>query len=400
MQIVNAEEEVTIPQLLKRNCQRWGDQVWMRNKKAGLWREYTWKEGYEEVKHFSLGLISLGFERGEILGILGDNDPEWFWAEIGAQAAGGAVAGMRSDSSPDEVKAIVQHCQAKFVVAQDQEQVDKMLQIEDELPLLRRVIYWYGKGMKHYDDPILMSFDQVLELGRSYDISHPGLFNESIAQVKGDDLAIIQYTPGNTGSAEGIRLAYVNLHAANNAFCSATPVFHTDDWLSFILPGWVVEQGVALMSSLNHGVRMNFPENQETVQQDMREIGPSLVCYPSMLWEMLASNIQSRMSGSTFVKRFLYNLFFPVGCKIADFKLEGRRPNLFWRGIHGLSDVVLFRPLKARLGLGKTRCLYTFGSALQPDTFRMLLAHGLSVRQLYISGSLAELEVEPPRQGR
>ena len=162
----NVDRDVTMPQLLLQNYQKWPDRVWMRKKDKGIWNEYTYTYCYDQVKHFSLGLVSLGLARGEKVAILGDNDPHWFWAELAAQAAGAAVAGVFSSSSPDEVKHLVELCDATFLIAQDQEQVDKVLSIMDQLPLVKKVIYWDAKGMRGYNDPILLSFEQVLATGQ------------------------------------------------------------------------------------------------------------------------------------------------------------------------------------------------------------------------------------------
>ena len=188
------EKDLTVPKLLKTNRERWGDKIWMRKKEFGFWREYTWEEGYQKVKDFSLGLIALGFERGDMMAILGDNDPHWFWAELAAHAAGGAVTGIFSSSAPNEVKYLMEHSDSKFAVVQDQEQVDKVLQVKNQLPLLKKVVYWDAKGLSYYDDPILMSFEEVSRLGREYEKHHHGLFEQSISLGRGDDLALIMYT--------------------------------------------------------------------------------------------------------------------------------------------------------------------------------------------------------------
>ena len=373
----------TMPQLLKQNREKWADRVWMRKKEFGFWREYTWKEGYDKTKYFSLGLLSLGFDRGDMLAVLGDNDPHWFWGELAAQAAGGAVSGVHSSCSPEEVKYIVEHCDAKFVLAQDQEQVDKMLRIKDELPLVRKVFYWDRKGMRHYDDAILMSFEELSELGREYELSHPGAFEENIANGRPEDLALIQYTSGTTGLPKGALFDYRTLCASNEVFYAMNPVRETDEWLSFVLPGWMAEQGLGLLGSLFRGLRMNFPERQETVQENIREIGARVLFYPSRMWEYTASTIQNRITESTFLKRLLYNLCMPVGYKIADIKFDRQKPNLFWRALYGLCDLIVFRALRDKLGLLKLRYAYTAGSLLGPDIFRMMIAIGLDLRQLY-----------------
>jgi len=375
--------ERTMPRLLKENYEKWGDRVWMRKKEFGFWREYTWKEGYEKVKHFSLGLISLGFERGDKLAILGDNDPHWFWAELAAQCAGGAITGPFSSSLPSEVKYIVEHSDSKFVVVQDQEQVDKMLKIKDELPLVKKVIYWDPAGLRYYDDPLLTSFDDVLKLGQEYEVAHPGIFEQNVDQGKGEDLALIMYTSGTTGLPKGAVMTYANLFSQNESFYSMNPTYETDEWLSFILPGWMAEQGLGLLGSLQRGMRLNFPEQLATVPENIREIGPSILFYASRLWEGAASTIQNRMMESTWLKRTLFQLCLPLGYKAADTKFKGERLNLFWKALYGLSQLIVFNPLKDKLGFSRLRYAFTAGALLGPEIFRFMTAIGVDLRQLY-----------------
>lgn len=373
----------TLPKLLRRNCELWKDLVWMRKKEFGFWQPYTWRQGYEKIKSFGLGLKVLGFQRGDMLAIQGDNDPHWFWAELGAQALGGAVSGVHSGCSPDEVKYIVNHCGAKFLVVQDQEQVDKVLRIREDLPDVQKVIYWKSKGMRHYDEPNLMHFDEVCALGREYEISHPGAFDEEIGRGSSNDLALIQYTSGTTGLPKGALFDYTSLCSSNDIFFAVNPLDSSDEWLSFVLPGWMAEQGIGLLGSMNRGLKMNFPEKLETVQENIREIGASAIFYPSTMWEFVASLIQNRMTETTLLKRTLYNLCLPVGYKIADMRFAGATPNLFWNGLFRICDLLVFRPLRDKLGLLKLKFGFTGGSTLGPDIFRMLIAIGLDVRQVY-----------------
>jgi len=381
--MVTKWEEQTTTKLLKRNRERWGDRAWMRKKEFGFWQTYTWNEGYQKIKEFSLGLKTLGFQRGDMLAIQGDNNPQWFWGELAAQALGGAVSGVHSACSPVEVEYLVNHCDAKFILVQDQEQVDKQLQILDKLPNIKKVIYWDDKGMRHYDEPILMSWDEVSQLGREYETAHPGAFEEEIDQGQPSDLALIQYTSGTTGWPKGATFNYRNLFASNDIFYAMYPMTEKDEWLSFVLPGWMAEQGLGLLGSMARGLRMNFPEKLATVQENIREVGPSAIFYPSTMWEFTASLIQNRILETSPPKRLLYNLCLPVGYKVADMKLRGETPNLFWRGLYKLCDLMVFRALRDRLGLLQIKFCFTAGSTLGPEIFRMMRAIGLDLLQLY-----------------
>jgi long-chain acyl-CoA synthetase len=375
--------EQTSAKLLKRNRERWADKVWMRKKEFGFWQTYTWEQGYQKVKEFSLGLKALGFQRGDMLAIQGDNNPQWFWGELASQALGGVVSGVHSGCSPVEVEYLVNQCDASFILVQDQEQVDKQLQILDKLPNIKKVIYWDPKGMRHYDKPILMNWDEVSQLGREYEASHPGAFEEEIDKGQPSDLALIQYTSGTTGRPKGAIFDYQNLFAFHDIFNAMYPLNEKDEWFSFVLPGWMAEQGIGLGGSLAEGVRMNFPEKLETVQENIREIGPSVLFYPATMWEYTASLIQNRILETIAPWRFLYNLCLPVGYKVANMKFQDQKPNLFWRGLYKLCDLMVFRALRDKLGLLKTKLCFTSGSTLAPEVFRMMRAIGLDLLNVY-----------------
>jgi long-chain acyl-CoA synthetase len=380
---VNAGVDVTMPQLLLQNCQKWPDRVWMRKKDKGIWNEYTYNYCYEQIKYFSMGLASLGLLCGDKVAILGDNDPHWFWAELAAQAAGGAVAGVFSSSSPTEVKYIVELCDATFVIAQDQEQVDKVLSIMDQLPLVRKVIYWDSKGMRGYDDPVLLSFEKVVALGRECAEKTPHLFQDSIAQGNAQDLAIMVCTSGTTGLPKAAMVTYAGLYSSMQVSMSMYEVRETDDWVSYVLPGYILEQAMGLFTSLDRGSRLNFVESQTTVQENIREISPPIIFYPSRLWEEMASSIQNSMTESSFLDRLAYRVCLPVGYRKADAHFDGRELGPFWKLMYRLCSLILFNPIRDRHGLLNVRSAFTGGAALGPDIFRLITATGVDLRQTY-----------------
>jgi len=378
----------TTGSLLKGKSESWGDRVWMRKKQSGLWYEYTWRDCYNRIRQFALGMKELGLGRGVSLAILGDNDPQWFWIELAVQALGGTAVAVSADCQAEQVKEIVGERGCHFIAVQDQEQVDKLLEVQDQLPELRKVVFWYGRGLEHYDDPILVSFDHVLELGQACEDRSPGVFEQCIAETGEQQLALVLTDDRSGGQSQQANLTHADLCASNAGFRSASPVYPTDNWLSFLPPGWAVEQIMALMSSLIAGMVINFPERPETVQQDMREIGPTLVFYPASVWENLVSDALSNMNGSTLAKRVLCRLLLPIGYRVAGIRLNGETPGLLWKGLHGLSRVMLFRPLKARLALGNTRYAFSSGPAVGTDVSQLAAAMGLDLRQIQISGGV------------
>jgi long-chain acyl-CoA synthetase len=375
----------TLPELIQGNSRKWPDIPAMCMKNFGIWQRYTWSEYYSKVKFFSLGMISLGLAKGDVVAIIGDNEPEWFWGEFGVQAAGGVATGIFVDSVLSEVEHIASHSGARFALVNDQEQADKFLELRDKLPGIERIIYWDPKGLKNYDEPLLLSFNDVLKAGAEYEKSHPGLFEENISKIKPDDLAFIYYTSGTTGLPKGARLSHKALITTAGAFLDRFPLTEKDDLISNFPAAWVGDSFFATVPHILSGARLNFPEEPETIAEDTREVGPNFVIYGPRQWESLVSDIQIKMIDAHPLKRFVYHLFMPVGYKIADIKLAGKTPNLFWKALHRLADTLLFHPLKDQLGLSRVRFAVTGSSVLSLDTFRLIHAIGIELRQNYAS---------------
>ncbi|MDD5038731.1 MAG: AMP-binding protein, partial [Dehalococcoidales bacterium] len=376
---------MTIPQLVRKNSRDWSNHTAMCMKKFGIWQRYTWHDYYETVKHLSLGLISLGLKRGDVVCIIGDNEPEWFWGEFAAQAAGAIATGIFVDSIPSEVKYIASHSGARFAIVNDQEQTDKFLEIHEQLPSLKKIVYWDPKGLKNYDDPLLIGFSEVVKLGREYEKDHADVFEQSVEKGKADDIACIYYTSGTTGLPKGAELTHRALMTTALGFIDRFQLDEKDDLVSNFPAAWVGDSFFATVPHLLTGARLNFPEEPETITQDTREIGPDFVIYGPRQWESLVSEIQVKMIDANPIKRFFYKLFLPVGHKIADFNFQGKDPNFFWRALHGLSYWLLFRPLKDKLGLSEVRFAVTGSSVLSLDTFRLIHAIGIELRQNYAS---------------
>jgi len=379
------EKKETIPQIVRANRDRWGARTAMCMKMFGVWHRYSWQDYYDNIKYFSLGLISLGLRHGDVACIIGDNEPPWFWGEFAVQAAGGIATGAFVDSIPSEVKYIAEHSDARFAIVNDQEQTDKFLEIKGQLPLLKKIIYWDPKGLRNYDDPLLISFNEVMELGRDLEKKDPGLFERNVDAGKGDDTAFIYYTSGTTGLPKGAVITHRALITTARGFVARYPMNENDDLISNFPAAWVGDSFFATIPHLLTGARLNFPEEPETIAEDTREIGPNFVIYGPRQWEGLVSEIQVKMIDAGPLKRLAYKLFMPVGHKMADMRFEGKTPNLFWRVLHGIAYLLLFRPLKDRLGLSKVRFAVTGSSVLSLDTFRLIHAIGVELRQCYAS---------------
>ena len=382
--LLRAMTENTLPKLLKKNADKYGDRkIAMRVKDRGIWQRFTWKDYYERVKYFSLGLISLGIKRGDKISILGENKPEIFWAELAAQAAGGTAVDIYTDCTPPEVKFFVTDSDSTFVVAHDQEQVDKIFQIKDDLPLVKKVIYWDPKGLWNYEDPILISFPEVIHLGQSYERDHSGLFEENIEKGEGDEIAIICYTSGTTGLPKGAMISQKGLVTIAQAWRDVDHWCDQDRYVSFLHPAWITEQAVGVAGQLVSGMEVNFPEEPETVQENIREIGPTILFFAPRLWENINRMIQAKVTDTSALRKWIYHLLLPLGYKTAEYCSSKKGLGLFWRILYHIANWVLFRPLRDRVGLSQIRCAYTAGSAVSPDILNYFQAIGVNIKQLY-----------------
>jgi long-chain acyl-CoA synthetase len=355
----------------------------MRKKDYGIWNEYTWQDVYGHVKNIANGLLALGFERGDKITIIGDNDPEWFWAEWASQSLGGAAVGVYIDCIPSEVKYYIEHSDSTFVFARDQEQVDKILEILDQLPKLKKVIYWDPRGLWFYDTSKTMEIKVLEDLGQKYAKEHPGLFEEFLSQGKGEDIAVFCYTSGTTGLPKGAMLSHQNLFYAVEAMEQYNKFLPMENYLSYISPAWLTEQILGLCGGVSIPLVLHFPEKPETVQIDIRDIAPHIIFYGARLWESLASTIQVKITDSTPLKIFFYNLALKVSNKRLQVKERGKKIGPLSEGIHRLVDFIVFRPLRDRIGFTKNKVGYTAGAAISPDMMRLFHAIGINIKNLY-----------------
>jgi long-chain acyl-CoA synthetase len=356
----------------------------MRYKHYGVWRPYTWKDYYLDVKYFALGLLSLGFEAGDKLLIIGDNSPEWYYAELAAHANHGASVGWYSDSIPKEIQYIAENSEARFAVVQDQEQVDKFLQIQNELPLLKKIIFWSYKGLAHYDAPVLIPYSEVLQLGKDYEKEHPARFEQNVETGKADDVCAIVYTSGTTGDApKGAVHTYESMRTGADYLLHLDPWYEEDTVVPYLPPAGMTEQWFGIGCHLLSANILNFAETPETQQRDSKETGPSIVWNGARIWEGQAAMMQARISAADAVKRFTYRLLMPVGFKRADLRHRRQKPGLFQILVCALADMALFRPIRRSLGLSNTRICYTTGGILSPDAFRFYHAINIPLKSLY-----------------
>lgn len=373
----------TLPQFLKQHAEQTPNKIAMRLRDYGIWHPITWKEYYEHVKYLALGLISLGLQPEETIAIIGDNRPEWVMAELAAQSVGAKSIGIYQDSVVNEMIYIFNHADVAFIVVEDQEQVDKILEMWDELKGVKKVIYYDPKGLRNYSEDFLMYFPAVQELGRKYEQENPAWFEARVAQGKGSDLAILSTTSGTTGNPKLAMLTHQSMLSMGRNLMAVDPLTPEDEFVSFLPLAWIGEQMMCMSCGLQVGFTINFPEEPETVQHDIREIGPQVMFSPPRIWENLVSQVQVKIEDSTWLKKKLYNWAMPIGYRMADLNFRKEKPSLWMKALYFLADWIIFQEIKDLLGLRHLKRAYTGGAALGPDVFRFFHALGVNLKQIY-----------------
>ncbi|MEO8612394.1 MAG: AMP-binding protein, partial [Chloroflexota bacterium] len=376
----------TLPKNFLLRVTEFGERVAMRKKRYGIWQEYSWNEVYQHVSDFCLGLISLGLKAGETVAIIGDNDPEFYWAQIATHSARAISFGIFSDAGAQELVYGISKSKAVFLLAHNQEQVDKALEIRAQIPNIRKVIYWDDQGLWNYSDPWMASFEDIEQLGEAYGKTHPDLYEKMVSETKREDIILLSMTSGTTSLP---KLAMINnwrlVYGNELDIHDFAPVYATDNWLSFSPMAWLTEQAFGFTPFLINGIIVNFPEGPDTVQTDIREVAPAALLFPSRIWENLASVIQVRINDSSWLNRRLYHAFMPLAYNVID-REDAKKPiPTPLRFLRWLGEFAVFQPLRDKIGLTRARNLLTAGSALSPDVIRFFRAIGVELRQLYAS---------------
>ncbi len=373
----------TLPHLLAANARKFGrNKVALREKEFGIWQSVTWQEYLDHVRDLALGLVTLGCRPGDTLAILGDNRPEWLYCELSVQSIGGAAVGIFPDSVIDQVEYIINHCDAAFLMVEDQEQVDKFLRIKDRCPKIRHVLVDDIKGMRYYDDPVLIPLDKVRETGRDLGQREPELYWTYLDKVTSETTAVIAYTSGTTGLPKGAMLTHRNMVKMAENQDRIDPAFSSDNHVSFLPLPWVGEQMVAVSWNLYKGFTVNFPEKLETVPENIREIGPQILFAPPRHWEKICSDIQVRIQDASWIKRVFYRMCMPLGYKLAERRLAGKT-GVLTAALETVCYFLMFRSLKNYFGMGNLRNVYTGGAALGPEIFNLFQALGVNIKQVY-----------------
>ena len=378
-------DQYTFPQTLSRHAERLGDEnIAIREKAYGIWQTYSWRDYLRYTKFVALGLSSLGLKRGENIGIILDNHPEWLFSELGAQAMGGVIVPLFTSAVAKELLNGLNRIQATYVFVQDQEQVDKVLENREALSHVRRIIYIDPTGMRTYgNEPWLISFAQLLDLGKKLDEDQPELFIKELWDGKPDEVALMLMTSGTTGEPKVVMLSHENFTDMARKWLETAPIGVGDNWISITPTAWIVDQMWGVGITLSGGMAMNFPETFETAIEDFREIGPTVIVNSSRFWEDLASKIRVKISDAGFIKRKLYAFSQKIGGKVVDMQSNGKPVPASLKLMKWLTTRFVSLPLMDRVGCLGFRAAYTGGHPISPDVIRFFRANGLNLKQCY-----------------
>jgi long-chain acyl-CoA synthetase len=375
--------DATFPRLLAQRAAERPKDVALQEKLYGIWQPITWQEYADRVRDFGHGLASLGVTRGDIVAVLGDNRPEWLIAEVAAQSIGAAVVGIYPTSLDEEIVHILTVADAKVVVAEDQEQVDKLIRVKPAAPSLETLVFYDPHGLETYTEPWLQEFSAIEERGREWGKDRAGWFEDEVAKGAADDVAVVCTTSGTTSRPKLGQLTHRNLLSMADNLNSIDPLGPKDRFVSFLPLAWIGEQMIAVACGLSRGMTLSFPEDASTQRSDMREIGPHVMFSPPRIWESMLSEVQVRIDESGWFKRKVFGIGYDIGDRVAEQRVRGKRVGPGSRVLATLADWVALRPVRDQLGLTRIRRCYTGGAPLGPDVFRFFHAIGVNLKQIY-----------------
>ncbi|KOS66857.1 long-chain fatty acid--CoA ligase [Lysinibacillus contaminans] len=376
--------EKTLPTLLTERAKNEANAVALRQKYLGIWNEVSWGDYKNNVEYLAMALSEqYGFKSGERLAIIGENRPQWLYAQLAAQSLGGVSVGIYQESLPDQIEFYLNDCKARIVIVEDQEQVDKLLQVEDNLPLVEHIIYYNNQGMRHYKNDKLGNLDDLLSTGETLAKDNPSFFIEKVSKINGNSPAIIAYSAATSGRPKGAILTHFNLLEAAKNLAKVDEMKKNDDYFSFLPLSWVHEQVVSIVLPLVTGVVVNFPEKSHTVMGDLREIGPQTLLAPPRVYQSLMSNFNIRIEGASWFKRKVYQVFRKYGDKKALATIEGKALSSMDKFMYWLGDAFIFSAIRDHLGFTRIKRAYVAGAALQSDAFYFYHGLGVNLKQTY-----------------
>ena len=374
---------VSLPALLRRNAASFGNSVAFREKEFGIWQTWSWAKALDEAESFALGLIELGIQPGDFVAILGRNRPDFYISMVAIQMVGATPVPQYQDSVAEEMEYVLAHCGAKFVVAGDQEQVDKVLEIQSKLPDFEQMIYLDGRGLRKYDHSKLHSFASIMENGKNSGQNSRSTLNERESALNYGSTCVMLYTSGTTGRPKGVVLSNANIIETAKTTCEFDDLKKTDEIVAYLPMAWIGDFIFSVGQAMWSGFCVNCPESADTLSTDLREIGPTYYFAPPRVFEMQLTNVMIRMEDSGRFKKWLFDYFMEHARHVGGDILDGKSVGFGSRIKYFLGDLAIYGPLKNTLGLSKVRVGYTAGEAIGPEIFEFYRSLGINLKQLY-----------------
>ncbi len=377
-----AVELDTFPKLLEDLARRRPDRPAIREKDFGIWQTWTWGQVAEEVRALACGLAAIGLKRGDKIAIIGDNRPRLYWTMTAAQVLGAVPVPLYQDAVIDEMVYVVDHAEVRFAMAEDQEQVDKMLEIGRRGSQLEQIVYDDVRGLRHYDQDFLHSFEAVQAAGREYDAANPGFYEAETAKGKSEDTAILLYTSGTTGQPKGVVLSFGNLVQTARNSIDFDRLTEDEDVLAYLPMAWVGDHLFSYGQSYVAGFCVSCPESRDTVLHDLRELGPTYFFAPPAIFERILTTVMIRMEDAGWIKRKMFSYFMAVAKRCGIRILDGLPVSVGDRILYFLGEVLVYGPLRNTLGFSRIRLAYTAGDPIGPDIFEFDRSIGINQKQL------------------
>jgi long-chain acyl-CoA synthetase len=380
---MDATNMVSLPALLRRNAANFGSSAAFREKEFGIWQTWSWSKALNEAESLALGLIELGIQPGDFVAILGRNRPDLYISMVAIQMAGATPVPQYQDSVAEEMEYVLAHCGAKFVIAGDQEQVDKVLEIQSKLPDFEQMIYLDGRGLRKYDHSKLHSFASVMENGKNSGQNSKSTLNERENALTYDSTCVMLYTSGTTGRPKGVVLSNANIIETAKTTCEFDDLKKTDEIVAYLPMAWIGDFIFSVGQAMWSGFCVNCPESADTLSTDLREIGPTYYFAPPRVFEMQLTDVMIRMEDSGRFKKWLFDYFMEHARHVGGDILDGKSVGFGSRIKYFLGDLAIYGPLKNTLGLSKVRVGYTAGEAIGPEIFEFYRSLGINLKQLY-----------------
>lgn len=373
----------TVPQVFRETVRKYGDRVALRKKEFGLWKDISWNDYYRSAGYIGCALIAMGLRKGDCVSIIGDNAPEWVIADMGVQCAGGVSVGVYATNAWPQVEYVLQNSESKFFFVENEEQLDKWLSFRENVSHCRKVIVWDLEGLKHFEDPMVMTYQELLDYGREVLEKQPGLFEARMAEVAPDDLSVLIYTSGTTGPPKGAMLTHSNVMWMSDAITADNVVYDTDEVMSFLPLCHIFERLFSVFVHIRHGYTVNFIENLDTVTDNMREISPTVGYAVPRIWEKYLSSVYIRMSDATWFKKMIFGIALKIGKKRATLQMNFKPVPFTLAFLYVLAHTAVFRKLKERMGFDRMRVAYSGAAPIAPDVLLFFQSIGVNLIEGY-----------------